>query len=68
MMPEVDGFNVIDSIRADSAVQAVPIVVVTAKELTVRERDYLDAHADLLLQKGSSIDENFIDELVARLG
>ncbi len=67
MMPEVDGFAVIDQIRASEALKNVPIVVVTAKELTVRERDFLDTHADLLLQKGSFIDDEFIQQLVEQL-
>ncbi len=67
MMPEVDGFAVIDQIRANESLKNVPIVVVTAKELTVRERDFLDTHADLLLQKGSFIDDEFIQQLVEQL-
>ncbi len=67
MMPEVDGFSVIDTLRADPDLRDLPIVVVTAKELSVQEREFLDTHADLLLQKGSFIDEEFIEDLVNKL-
>lgn len=66
MMPEMDGFSLLDAIRTDLEL-SVPVVVVTAKDLTVRERDYLDKHADLLLQKGSFVDEDFISDLVEKL-
>ncbi len=67
MMPDVDGFRVIETLRAEPALRAIPIVVVTAKELTVRERQFLNESADLLLQKGSFIDEGIIDKLVSKL-
>ncbi len=67
MMPDVDGFTVIESMHADPELAQIPIVVVTAKELTAREREYLDGHTDMLLQKGSYIDEQFIDDLIRKL-
>lgn len=67
MMPDVDGFRVIETLRAQPNLRAIPIVVVTAKELTVRERQFLSESADLLLQKGSFIDEGIIDKLVSKL-
>lgn len=67
MMPDVDGFTLIETMKSDASLSKIPIVVVTAKELTVREKDYLGANVDLLLQKGSMIDEAFIDALIKRL-
>ncbi len=64
MMPDVDGFAVIDAMKADPALATIPIVVVTAKELTARERAQLKDQVDLLLQKGSSIDEELVENLV----
>jgi hypothetical protein len=45
----------------------IQIIVVTAKELTVRERDLLDQQVNMLLQKGSFIDEHFVETLIGRL-
>jgi threonine synthase len=67
MMPGVDGFTVIDTMKSDPELNAIPIVVVTAKDLTVRERYVLDNQVDMLLQKGSFFDEQFVETVVSRL-
>lgn len=65
MMPDVDGFALIDDVKADPTLQNIPIVVITAKELTARERARLEEQVDLLLQKGSSIDDELVDTLIS---
>lgn len=67
MMPDVDGFEVIDTLKADPDLQHIPVVVITAKELTARERARLNDQVNLLLRKGSSIDEEIIESLVHKL-
>lgn len=67
MMPGVDGFTLIDAMKSDETMSHIPIVVVTAKELTVKERARLSGQIDLLLQKGSFIDEEFVESLISRL-
>jgi len=67
MMPDVDGFEVIDTMKADPELQHIPIVVITAKELTAKERSRLNNQVDLLLKKGSSIDDEIIENLVQKL-
>jgi len=67
MMPDVDGFQVIETMKADVTMKDIPIVVVTAKELTVKERARLSGQIEMLLQKGSFIDEEFIESLVSTL-
>lgn len=67
MMPDVDGFTVINTMKSDDDLAHIPIVVVTAKELTVQEKDFLDQNTDMLLQKGSFIDDAFIEQLVSKL-
>jgi threonine synthase len=67
MMPDVDGFAVIDTMKADPDLQHIPIVVITAKELTARERSRLNTQVDLLLKKGSSIDDDIVENLVHKL-
>lgn len=65
MMPGVDGFTVIDTMKSDAKLNHIPVVVITAKELTVRERERLSGQIDMILQKGSFIDEDFVDSLVS---
>ncbi len=67
MMPDVDGFAVIETMKSDPTTKDIPIVVVTAKELTVKERARLSGQIEMLLQKGSFIDEEFIESLVSKL-
>jgi len=67
MMPDVDGFTVINTMKNDPDLQEIPIVVVTAKELTVREKELLEAQTDMVLQKGSFINESLINDLVQKL-
>lgn len=66
MMPGVDGFKLIDALKADPALRDMQIVVVTAKELTARERAWLKDQVNLLLQKGGSIDEDLVEALVEK--
>lgn len=52
MMPEVDGFAVLETLRSNEATRQLPVVVVTAKELTVEERERLNVEVAALLEKG----------------
>ena len=47
---------------------AIPIVVITAKELTAHERARLSGQIQSLLQKGSFIDDELIESLADQLG
>ncbi len=67
MMPDVDGFTVIETMRGDENLNKIPIVVVSAKDLTAREKAFLDTNADMMLQKGSFIDDEFVDTLINKL-
>jgi signal transduction histidine kinase/CheY-like chemotaxis protein/HAMP domain-containing protein len=51
MMPEVSGFDVVDALRADSRTCAIPIAIVTAKQLTAEERAALNGHVTAILHK-----------------
>lgn len=63
MMPEVDGFAVLDSLRADEATRDIPVIVVTAKALTPEERARLDGQASSLLQKGEFTDDELLNDI-----
>lgn len=67
MMPDVDGFTVIETMRSADDLQHIPIVVVSGKDLTVRERSFLDDNTDMMLQKGSFVDDDFVEELINKL-
>jgi signal transduction histidine kinase/CheY-like chemotaxis protein/HAMP domain-containing protein len=58
MMPEMDGFMFLQEISRHAEWASIPVVVVTAKELTAQERDWLGEHARAVIAKsaGSSRD------------
>jgi threonine synthase len=67
MMPDMDGFAVIDALRADSQTQDIPVIVVTAKELTEPERNRLNGQIDSLLQKGAFMDDELLADVLGAL-
>lgn len=67
MMPDVDGFEVIKQMKDDDVLSHIPLVVVSAKELTAQERAYISSNVDMYVQKGSFIDDEFLDELIRKL-
>ncbi|CAN5529938.1 hypothetical protein BH24GEM3_BH24GEM3_26550 [soil metagenome] len=52
MMPVLDGFGVLAAMRADPALRDIPVVVLTAKDLSEDERRFLARTAERVLQKG----------------
>ncbi len=67
MMPEVDGFAVLDALKADPQTETIPVIVVTAKELTAEEKRRLAGRIHLLMQKGSFMGEDLSDEVKSLL-
>jgi CheY-like chemotaxis protein len=53
MMPVMDGFTFAAELRKHATLQAIPIVVLTAKELTMEDRARLNGTVRRVLQKGS---------------
>jgi threonine synthase len=67
MMPEVDGFEVMEAIRDDEELADTRIIVITAKTLTSGERRRLSGQIELLLQKGSFMDDDLLEEILSTL-
>ncbi len=53
MMPEMDGFAVLDRVRRESALRELPVLVLTAKDLNWGERMRLKAAVNRTIQKGT---------------
>jgi len=68
MMPDMDGFAVIDDLKADPKLKDIPVIVITAKELNLKDRERLQGQIQMLLQKGSFMDEDLLQEISALLG
>ena len=67
MMPDVDGFAVLESIKADKATRSIPVVVVTAKTLSQKERDTLNKGVEALLEKGIFERQELLADVAAAL-
>jgi threonine synthase len=63
MMPEVDGFKVLDQLKASPETAPIPVIVVTAKELTSSEKRRLEGQIHTLMQKGEFMNDDLMDEV-----
>ena len=63
MMSELDGFDFVARLRADARWASVPVVVITAKELTTSERQRLSLHVERIFEKGSYSRSDLIAEV-----
>ncbi|TGE00240.1 response regulator [Methylobacterium nonmethylotrophicum] len=53
MMPEMDGFGFLRALRSKPDWRDIPVVVLTAKDITAEDRRRLAGRADRILQKGA---------------
>ena len=69
MMPEMDGFEFISRVRAESRWRRIPVIVVTAKTLTTEDLARLNGQVQHLVHKGEYSGKAVLaalDELVPR--
>jgi DNA-binding response OmpR family regulator len=66
MMPDVDGFAVIEGLRADPRTATIPIVVLTSKSMTTEEKARLNGRISHLARK-SDFDRAELLALIQRL-
>jgi len=63
MMPEVDGFAVLDALRSNPDTANIPVIVATAKELTMDEKSRLQGQIQSLMLKGDFLNDEFLEEV-----
>jgi CheY-like chemotaxis protein len=63
MMPTMDGFTFIAELRQQEQWRTIPIIVITAKELTPEERQRLHGSVEQILQKGAYSHEELLHEV-----
>ena len=74
MMPVMDGFEFLDSVREVSELTSIPVVVVTAKYLTAEDHQRLNGRIEAILEKGDHLDrllallDSLLPERPATLG
>ncbi|WP_454780405.1 response regulator [Legionella sp. WA2022007384] len=68
LMPEMDGFAVIRELQKNEKWAQIPVIIVTAKELTQEERDFLMNSSKVVLQKNSYNREQLIATITEQIG
>ena len=63
MMPEMDGFEFLAELRRDEAGRRIPVVIVTAKELSAEERERLNGLVTRVIQKGREPRDTLLGEI-----
>jgi len=63
MMPEMDGFDFVAELRKLDAGRNIPVVVVTAKDLTLEDRQRLEGQVRRIFQKGGFSREELMREI-----
>jgi CheY-like chemotaxis protein/anti-sigma regulatory factor (Ser/Thr protein kinase) len=67
MMPEMDGFEFCDELRKSAAWRRIPVIVITAKDLTQDERQRLNGGVERILQKDAPTRDEMLREVSATL-
>jgi CheY-like chemotaxis protein len=63
MMPEMDGFDFVAELRKMEGGRNIPVVVVTAKDLTTEDRHRLEGQVRRIFQKGGFSREELMREI-----
>ncbi|MCC2656917.1 MAG: cheA [Panacagrimonas sp.] len=67
-MPRLDGIELVRRLKADPALRALPVMIVSYKDREEDRRRGLDAGADYYLAKGSFQDRALLDAVVDLIG
>jgi threonine synthase len=63
-MPGIDGFGLVEELKLDPRTKDIPVVVVSAKDITPQERKRLNGHIEAVYQKGSLPTRKFVDQVI----
>ena len=67
MMPVMDGFDFLLEMRANPDWQDIPVIVLTAKNLTAEDRQLLSGKVEQVVEKGASSHQQLIELLHSKL-
>jgi CheY-like chemotaxis protein len=63
MMPEMDGFEFVLSLHKHTEWRSIPVVVLTAKDLSAEERNRLSGKVERILLKGAFTREELLSNV-----
>ncbi|HIB31998.1 MAG TPA: response regulator [Candidatus Marinimicrobia bacterium] len=67
MMPEMDGFEFAEKLRQHKDWLDIPVVVITAKDLTKDDHERLKGNVEAIMQKGSYSKQELLSEVGDRI-
>ncbi len=67
MMPEMDGFQFVQALRDQADLADIPVIVLTAKDLSADERERLSGEVEAVLQKGALSREELLRHVTDRV-
>jgi len=67
-MPELDGFGLLKAIKDNPDTAHIPVVVISAKSLSLQDRKMLDDYSESVWTKGSFDTRQLVDHVVSTLG
>jgi len=68
MMPGVSGFDVVEELRRDESTRSIPIMVLTAKQLTEEDKKQLNGSVAAIFQRGSIGGPELVEWLTQLVG
>lgn len=63
MMPQMDGFQVVTALQADEKWRKIPVVILTAKDLTPQDRQRLNGHVEQIITKEPDNQDNVLERI-----
>ncbi|MGH7968601.1 MAG: response regulator, partial [Limisphaerales bacterium] len=63
MMPEMDGFELMRELRKRAECRQVPVLVITAKDITEEDRRRLNGEVSRILRKGSLTMQELVNQI-----
>ena len=63
MMPEMDGFTFVNELQQNESWRSIPVVVLTAKDITPEDRQRLNGCVENILQKGLYTREQLLEQV-----
>jgi CheY-like chemotaxis protein len=67
MMPEMDGFEFMDVLRRRGHGHHMAVVVITAKDLTAKDRQRLNGGVERIIHKGATSQDEMLEMVRALL-
>ena len=63
MMPELSGFDVVEALSGQEATARIPVLIVTAKQVTADDRANLNGYVASIMEKTEFSRERFVAEV-----